>query len=297
MWNLSFSPPLIVEAKILTRLPDAWRIDQRSDWAVANRQGEIIDSFLEGPCFDRLGNLYVTDIPHGRIFRITPALQWQLVVQYDGWPNGLALHADGALWITDYRKGILRLDLTCGAVSPLLAHRNSESFKGVNDLTFDAQGNCYFTDQGQTGLHDPTGRVYRLSPAGKLDCLLSNAPSPNGIAVSADGKLIYLAVTRANQIWRAPLLADGSLSKMNALQTFFGTGGPDGVALDGHGRLYVAHVSLGCIFVLATTGEVTHIIKSPAGGAVTNVALHPDGKHLVFTEASYGVVAIAVLPS
>ncbi|WP_369334447.1 SMP-30/gluconolactonase/LRE family protein, partial [Stenotrophomonas maltophilia] len=68
-----------------------------SEWSAANKPGQAIDSFLEGPSFDRDGNLYLTDIPFGRIFKITPDNQWTLVAEYDGWPNGLALHRDGAL--------------------------------------------------------------------------------------------------------------------------------------------------------------------------------------------------------
>ena len=63
MWNLSFRPPEIIEARVLTRLPDAFREPRRTDWVDANKPGHVIDSFLEGPVFDRAGNLYVTDIP------------------------------------------------------------------------------------------------------------------------------------------------------------------------------------------------------------------------------------------
>jgi len=57
----------------------------------------LLGNFLEGPFFDRAGNLYVTDIPHGRIFRIDAVGRWTLVAEYDGWPNGTAFHRDGSL--------------------------------------------------------------------------------------------------------------------------------------------------------------------------------------------------------
>lgn len=301
MLNAPFALPKILDARVLTRLPDALRRPERSAWADANKPGHIADSFLEGPAFDRAGNLYLTDIPHGRIFRVTPSLEWQLVLAYDGWPNGIAIHADGSLWIADYRRGLLRLDPETGKLTTLLEHRNSESFKGLNDLTFDAAGSLYFTDQGQTGLHDPTGRVYRLrmksdGSLGALDLLISNAPSPNGLALSVDGKALFLAVTRGNQVWRAPLLPDGSVSKVGAFQTFFGTSGPDGVALDREGRLVVAHASLGGAFVLNPRGEVTHFVRSPAGQTVTNVAFRPGTSTVVLTDSETGTVLEADLP-
>lgn len=297
MWNLAFTPPTVIEARVFTRLPDAFRQPRRTDWVDANKPGHVMDSFLEGPAFDRAGNLYVTDIPYGRIFRIGAGGEWSLVAEYDGWPNGLAVHADGTLWIADYRRGILRLDPATGRIDTVLGHRNSESFKGVNDLTFDMQGRLYFTDQGQTGLHDPTGRVYRYGTDGRLDRLLGHAPSPNGLALSADGAVLFVAVTRGNQVWRAPLLPDGSVSKVGAFQTFFGTSGPDGMALDAEGRLVVAHASLGGAFVLNARGEVTHFARSPLGHTITNVAYRPGTNELVLTDSQTGTVLVADMPA
>jgi gluconolactonase len=297
MWNLAFSPPQVIQARVLTRLPDSFRRKRRSEWCDANKPGHEIDSFLEGPSFDRAGNLFVTDIPYGRIFRISPALEWTLAAEYDGWPNGMALHRDGSLWITDYRRGLLRHSREGGNPETVLGHRNSESFKGVNDLTFDFDGNCYFTDQGQTGLHDPSGRVYRLRANGQLDLLIGGIPSPNGVALDTTGKVIFVAVTRANQVWRGPLLPDGSVTKVGAFRTFFGASGPDGMAVDVENRLVVAHASLAGAFVLNARGEVTHFVKSASGSSVTNVAYRPGTSKLVMTESETGAILEADLPA
>jgi len=298
MWNLDFSPPRIIEATVFAAMPQTLRLTRQTAWAVANKPGQMVDCFLEGPSFDANGNLYVTDIPHGRIFRIAPDKQWHLVAQTGGWPNGLALHPDGSLWIADYRCGILKCDPDRGDIQEVLGHRNSESFKGVNDLMFDRRGRLYFTDQGQTGLHDPTGRVYRYdTESGRLDMLLANAPSPNGLALNQQENVLFLAVTRANQVWRLPLLADGSVSKAGVFQTFFGVSGPDGLAVDRHDNLLVAHASLGGVFVLNPHAEITHFLRSPAGRTVTNVCLSPRSNTVVFTESSTGTVFKARLPS
>lgn len=66
-----YPPPKIIDAKVWASLPDEYRVkDTSPEWASANKPGKQIDSFLEGPSFDRDGNLWVTDIPYGRIFRI-----------------------------------------------------------------------------------------------------------------------------------------------------------------------------------------------------------------------------------
>mgnify|MGYP003878024487 FL=1 len=257
--------PEIRDFEVWTSMPEAFRRSRRSDWADANRGGTPVDSFLEGPVFDAAGNLYVTDIPWGRIFRITPEREWTLVAEYDGEPNGMKFIAPGKLLITDYKNGLIALDVDTGTITPFLTRRNSERFKGVNDLTFDTLGNLYFTDQGQSGLHDPGGRLYRLRPDGRLDQLLANVPSPNGVALSPDGKILYLAVTRGNCVWRVPLLADGSVSKVSQFFTSYGPSGPDGLAMDVAGHLLVCNPGLGYVWLLNHRAEPEVIWRSPAG--------------------------------
>ena len=285
-------PAQVRETEVFTRLPDRFRRrDVRSSWADANRGGQATDSFLEGPVFDTVGNLYVTDIPFGRIFRIDARGEWELVCEWDGEPNGAKFLNERELLVTDYRNGLMAVDIITGTVRHFLERRNSERFKGVNDLIFDSTGNLYFTDQGQTGLHDPTGRLYRLRPNGQLDTLLSNVPSPNGVALSPDERVLYLAVTRGNQVWRVPLLDDGSVSKVSAYFTSYGPSGPDGLAVDDGGRLIVANPGLGCAWVLNHRAEPEVVLRSGAGPSLTNLAFGgPERRDLYCTESVTGTV-------
>ncbi|MEY4751787.1 MAG: hypothetical protein RIQ60_4001 [Pseudomonadota bacterium] len=290
MWFID--PPKVLDAEVFTRLPDPLRrTGVRSDWADANRSGQPTDSFLEGPVFDAEGRLYVTDIPFGRILRIDASGGWELIAEYDGEPNGMKFLNPRELLIADYRNGLMLCDVARGTVRPYLQRRNSERFKGINDLVFDRAGNLYFSDQGQTGLHDPTGRLYRLRPNGQLDQLLDNVPSPNGVALSADERVLYLAVTRGNAVWRVPLLADGSVSKVSAFFTSHGPSGPDGLAMDSAGRLVVANPGLGCAWVLNARAEPVLVIRSPLGSSLTNVAYGgPERRTLYCTESTSGSV-------
>ena len=285
------------QTEVFTRLPDRFRrTGVRSSWADANRGGQPTDSFLEGPVFDAAGNLYVTDIPFGRIFRITPQGEWELIAEWEGEPNGMKFLDAHELIITDYRNGLMSCDIRTGVVKPFLDRRNSERFKGVNDLIFDSRGNLYFTDQGQTGLHDPTGRLYRLRPDGRLEVLLSNVPSPNGVALSPDERVLYLGVTRGNQVWRVPLLEDGSVSKVSAFFTSYGPSGPDGLAVDSAGRVIVANPGLGLVWVLNHRAEPEIVLRSCAGSSLTNVAFGgQDRTTLYCTESVTGSVLYAVL--
>jgi gluconolactonase len=140
-----FAPPQRIPTTVFARVPEA--LHPRTDWADANRGGLAVDCFLEGPSFDRAGNLWVTDIPNGRILRVSPSGEFTLVAEYDGEPNGLKIACDGRIFLADYKNGILRLDPKSGRVEPLMPRRHSERFRGPNDLVF--AGNGDLTDQGQ----------------------------------------------------------------------------------------------------------------------------------------------------
>jgi gluconolactonase len=289
-----YPPPTVIEAEVFTRMPSALRRPRRTEWADFNKAGHPVDCFLEGPSFDRDGNLIVTDIPHGRVFRISPAGEWTQLAEYDGWPNGLKLHRDGRAFITDYKRGIMVLDMATGSVTPLVQTVRSESFKGVNDLHFGASGDLYFTDQGQTGLHDPTGRVYRLAVDGRLSCLVGTIPSPNGLVLDLHERVLFVAVTRANAVWRLPIMADGAVSKVGvAIQLSGGLSGPDGLALDEEGGLVVAHAGMG-VWRFDRMGRPTHFVDPVVAPFVTNVAF--KGRRIFMTESETGTILTAELP-
>lgn len=288
--------PQIRDLEPFTEMPEALRRRERSDWADANRGGLVTDSFLEGPVFDGAGHLYVADIPWGRVLRIDPQGAWTLVAEYDGEPNGMKFLDARTLLITDYKNGLMRLDVATGRVTPHLQRRNSERFKGVNDLVFDARGNLYFTDQGQSGLHEPSGRLYRLRPDGQLDLLLSNVPSPNGVALSPDGRVLYLAVTRGNCVWRVPLMPDGSVAKVSQFFTSYGPSGPDGLAVDADGRLLVANPGLGLVWLLNPRAEPVQVLRGVPGSSLTNLAFGgADRRTLFVTDSTHGRILRATL--
>lgn len=294
-----FQPVEKVKAEVWMSMPAKFRSKQRSAWSDPNRQGAAVECFLEGPSFDRQGNLWFVDIPFGRIFRIDPKGNWDLVTQYDGWPNGLKFHRDGSAYICDYKKGLLRLDTVTGKIETILETAYSEGFKGLNDLHFASNGDLYFTDQGQTGIADPTGRVFRLRADGGLDRLVSNIPSPNGITLSTTEKHCYVAVTRAQQVWRLPLMADGSISKTGvAIQLSGGAAGPDGIEMDGDNGLLVCHLGVG-IWRFDANMLPTHLIYSenPHHHHLANLCFGgQDLKTVYITESLSGDILVAHLP-
>lgn len=288
----------VIDAEVFARVPGKFRrAGLDSDYALSQLPGTRMDCFLEGPSFDRAGNLYCVDIPWGRIFRVDPAGTFDLVTEYDGWPNGLRIHRDGRIFVADHKRGIMLLDPATGRVTPLCTNYRAETFKGCNDLTFASNGDLYFTDQGQTGRQDPTGRVYRLRVDGRLDRLVETVPGPNGIVLSLDEGKVFVAAARENTIWRVPLIGEGASKVSTFIQLSGGLSGPDGLALDEKGGLVIAHAGLGTVWLFDELGEVRYRIRSPVGLFTTNIAFGgPDRRDLYITESHSGTILRARVP-
>ena len=286
------------EARAFASLPARYRKKKRTAWSDPNRQGAAVDSFLEGPSFDRKGNLWCVDIPFGRIFKVSPKGDWDLVVQYDGWPNGLKIGKDGSIFIADYRKGLLKLNEKTGAIETVLGTAFSESFKGLNDLHFADNGDLYFTDQGQSGIADPSGRVWRLRAGGELQRLVSNAPSPNGITLNRKNNHVYVAITRSQQVWRLPLMQGGTPSKTGvAIQLSGGHAGPDGIEMDDEDGLAVCHLGIG-VWRFDANCLPTHLVHAgKQHRLMTNIAFGgPKRRTLYITDSLNGEILVAEMP-
>lgn len=292
--------PAVFDADVFTELPESLRRpNSTSYWATRNKRGATVDSFIEGPSFDRDGNLYFVDIPFGRIMRADPAGNVSQIAEYDGQPNGLKIHQDGRIFIADFQNGIMQLDPKTGEVNAVLKDCDSEGFKGCNDLHFGPDGSLYFTDQGQTGLHDPTGRVYRWQPeTGELTCLIDTAPSPNGLVLDVNSHVLYLAVTRANAVWRLPLSESGRVNKAGLfLQFNGGRAGPDGLALTAQNGVVVCQTGMGLVWVHDNLGRPIAIVRSPKGLGTTNCAFGgKDLRTLFITESDTGTILKVEFP-
>ena len=294
-----YPAPKNIETDVYARLPDALRrSDQLSEWLRRRNVGPM-HSFLEGPAFDRQGNLFCVDLAHGRIFKIAPDRTWSVFVEYDGEPNGLKIHRDGRIFVADRRHGVLVFDPVTAAYSPLTIQDQREPFSGVNDMTFASNGDLYVTDQGWSGYHDLSGAVWRIRPDGRRDLIFRGLAAPNGLVLNKQENVLHVSVTRTNQIMSFPLLPDaaGSPKARMFIQLSGSPTGPDGMAMDEDDNLVVVHAGFGTVWVFSAFGEPLYRIRSCAGLRTTNVAYGgPDGKTLFITEAEQGVILSARLP-
>jgi gluconolactonase len=283
--------PETIQTEVFAELPARLRKSGTPpERLAAGKTAVAMGSFLEGPSFDRAGNLYVTDLAWGRIFRVSPRGDFETIIEYDGEPNGIAIHKDGRIFVADHKHGILYLK--DGDTVPVVSRYHQQRFKGVNDLTFDPEGNLYFTDQGVTDLADATGCVYRYSADGQLTQLANCLPSPNGLVFSEN--FLYVAVTRANAVWRLPLTPDGKVVRLGVFLHLSGGRGPDGMAIDEKGGLAVAHIDMGAVWIFSHRGEALCRVNSCRSDAVTNMAY--QGNQLYITDSGSGCILRAKVP-
>ncbi|GLQ35081.1 hypothetical protein GCM10007939_13640 [Amylibacter marinus] len=294
-----FSPPTELTAEVFAQVPKELAPSGCSDWGDVQHPGKKFRAFLEGPSFDRDGNLFCVDICHGRILRCDPSGEFSVAADYDGEPNGLKFHKDGRIFIADHAHGIMVMDPVSGKVEPFLTRPRLERFHGVNDLHFASNGDLYFTDQGQSGLQSAHGRLFCQRHSGELECLIDNIPSPNGLVLNEDESQLYLAVTRMNAVWRVRFLP-GSRTVVKSgtfIQLSGGLAGPDGLALGAGGELVIGHMGLGTVWVMSRLGEPLYRIRSPKGILTANCAFGgPDNRHLYITEAESSSILRVELP-
>ena len=284
------------DLSVWREMPAALRRPRASRWSRLNLANRDIGCFLEGPDFDAAGNLYLVDIPFGRVLRIDRDGHWSVVAEYEGWPNGLKVMPDGTVLVADHELGLLRLEPGCGRHTTLLADVAGQPLLGLNDLTLGCDGTIYVTDQGQSGLHDPRGRVIRVGPDRTAEVLLANCPSPNGLVFDRTMPWLYVAMTRGNCVWRVPLV-DGTPTKVGLAVQLSGGIGPDGLALDQYGRLLVVQAPFG-VWQLDSNNVPLRFYAAPEPAYVTNLVVRrqDDVSRIYVTNSVAGRVLVADLP-
>jgi gluconolactonase len=185
-----------------------------------------------------------------------------------GIPAALAFGPDGCLYVTDEgRRSIVRVTPE-GEQSDFITHYGGKGLNGPNDLCFDQDGNLYFTDPWGSSLEEPIGSVYGYEWAnGTLRQIHTGLAFPNGILVR-DGR-VYAAETLTNKIWAYDVVGPGiaenpfEFCRLPDLKVQILTG-PDGMAFDLEGNIYVATVGVGFVYVLNRKGKLIQSI--PTGG-------------------------------
>lgn len=285
-------------------------------------------AFPESPVVFDDGSVVVSEMAAGRITRVRPDGATETVAEPGGGPNGVARLPDGRLvvcqnggsafgmgpWPYDFvgcatlfrpigppdhpAVPALQLVEPGGQVGNLFTEFATRSGSTLSlmrpsDICVDGDGGFYVTDGGamRNRNRGMTGLLYGTVD-GELREIVYPLEMPNGVALSPDGALLYVAETRTRRVWEFTLDGPGVVSRARGLATVpsggpLNVGGADGLCVDAAGRILVATLGTGGVTVFSPTGELLGAI--PADDPMTtNVAVSADGATLFMTLASSG---------
>jgi gluconolactonase len=191
-----------------------------------------------------------------------------------GIPAGLAFGPDGALYVADEgHRAMLRVTADLEQTA-FISMFEDTPINGPNDLSFDEDGNLFFTDPWTSSASNPVGAVYGYEwGPGELRRIDHGLAFPNGIVIRAGW--LFVAETFTNTVWRYRISGPGQAGERELFCRLpdvpgVEVQGPDGMAFDTAGRLYVAHLGSGAVHVFDPDGRPLDPI--PVGGShPTNV--------------------------
>lgn len=200
--------------------------------------------FLEGPQWlPSEGVLVFSDIPASTIYQLTPPSAIEVYAAPSGRSNGLAVDATGRILRAEHAGRRIARERSDRTWEPLATEWMGERLNSPNDLVLASDGTIYFTDPpyGLEGAPSDLSfmGIFRIEPSGTLHAEWEGplAARPNGIALSPDQRLLYVADSQAGLVRALDVAADGSLSAPRIFTSE--TPGADGMAIDTAGNLYV----------------------------------------------------------
>jgi sugar lactone lactonase YvrE len=221
-------------------------------------EGSLTDPQLdhpEGVAIHRDGSIWCGG-ERGQVYRLTPdGRELEQLGSTGGFCLGMAFDADGNLFICDLKHAaVMRFDAASGTVERWADGAGGHRFRIPNFPAFDDAGRLYVSDSHAFG--EPGPGVFRLQPDGSGELWYGdNVTFANGLALSADGRHLYVAETFAHRVFRIPILPDGAAGAREEVADL-GTALPDGLAFDAAGNLYV-----GCY-------EPSQVLRIAPGGRV-----------------------------
>jgi gluconolactonase len=222
-------------------------------------------SYADSIVFDSNGDAFVS---HGRFISRVTLDGKKSIWSETGAPNGHKILADGTHLVCDRsRHAVLHLDAQGKIIGNAASECDGKALMEPNDLTLDPKGGFYFTDSGES--REPVGTIHYVDSQGKTHLAAGELHVPQGIVLRPDGKTLLVAESLRNRILSYDVVAPGKLGPMKVFanlppkQSGQIDNLPDGMCLDQHGNLYIAHYGMKMVEVLSKRGRL--IRQFPAG--------------------------------
>ncbi len=251
--------------------------------------------FTEGPTSDGQGNLYFTDIPANRIYKVDAKGLLSVFLEPSNHTNGL-MYNRGRLLACEMDGQLVATDITTKKKTTLASLYQGNRFNAPNDLVIDRSGGIYLTDphfRAPTPLPQGVVAVYYAAADGQVTRLIDDLKAPNGVILSPDEQTLYVVPSLQKQMMAYSVIRPGKLGEGKVLcelqqpEGKDNTGG-DGLAVDTRGNLYITS-GLG-VQVYNPQGELLGILSFPEQPA--NCAFGGPGNHTLFVTARTSLYAV-----
>lgn len=207
-----------------------------------------------------------------------------------GFVGGVAVDGNHNVYACDSaKKSILKITQK-GSVETYCSSYSMEKKSLIlpNYCLFDDDGNLYFSDSGpQSSYADywkASGRIIKVTPDKKAESVTEGLYFPSGLALSPDGKDLFVVQSSAANVLRIHVQADGSLGTPEVCAQLPDTV-PEGIAIASSGEIYVSCYRPDAIYRIDTDRNVRLVIRDDTSeimNRVTNIAFPPDASPTIY---------------
>jgi gluconolactonase len=242
--------------------------------------------FAEGPVWSYEGFLLFSDTVVDKLHKLTPGVGEAVYAERAGGVLGNAYDVEGRLYTCEFRERRVTRTLKNGKVEVLAAHFEGKRFNAPNDIVVRRDGHVYFTDPAFGAQQDTRELnfygVYHVTPKGELEVAAKWKTRPNGIALSPNGRTLYVSDSDDRSVRAYDLDGKGTASKERVVVDKV-AGVPDGLRTDEKGNLYVAAKQV-YVYALTNNGPARLLGEIPVGETPSNIAFgDPDMQTLYIT--------------
>jgi len=218
--------------------------------------------FADGPVWSLEDFLLFSDTVTDKQHKFTPGKGVSEIGSHAGGTAGNAYDEKGNLYSCEFRERRITRTAKNGKVEVIAARFEGKRFNAPNDVVVRRDGNVYFTDpafgnQEDTRELDFNG-VFRVTTRGQVEAVAKWRTRPNGLALSPNGRTLYVSDSDGQSIHAFDLDRAGVAANDRVVISKI-PGVPAGLKTDEMGNIYVAAKE---VLVYSPQGELVRTFKT-----------------------------------